>query len=208
MGFAVIPLEKSYGDALFSNPMGTSTHQRFSAWSFSLLLHLVLALAFFSLRLPAPSPSYTLVDLVGKSEKIAAPAKRSLPKTTGLGTSLPAQTTEATPEGSESSSGEAEARLLSLEETYISGVRSDLEKKKFYPPLARRLGQKGKLVLRITVAHDGSIASSELIEKTSFPLLNSAAQNLLYAVNRFQPFPDELKKSSITFNMPIVYSVE
>ena len=185
-----------------------------SAWGFSLLSHFLAAVILLSFRLPTQSPSYTMVDLVGPGEKkLASSANPAQPKSAKKSAGdLPMSNTSAPSpsagDSASSSSGEGAARLLSLEETYISGVRSDLEKKKFYPPLARRLGQKGKLVLRITVAQDGSIASSELIEKSSFPLLNSAAQSLLYAVNRFQPFPGELKKTSITFNMPIVYSVE
>lgn len=100
------------------------------------------------------------------------------------------------------------ARKLTLEEAYVAAVRRELEKQKNYPPVARRLGQTGRVTLRFKVGSDGSVLESQLVSKSAFQSLNESAEGMLGALKKFQPIPAELKKLSWEFTVPIEYRLE
>lgn len=55
-----------------------------------------------------------------------------------------------------------------------------------YPPMSRRLGEQGKVVLRVRVSSQGSPLSVEIKESSGFPRLDEAARN---AVERWRFVP-------------------
>ncbi len=55
-----------------------------------------------------------------------------------------------------------------------------------YPPLARRMGWQGKVLLRLTVEPDGRVGRVEVEKTSGFPLLDRSARNQVRSW-RFQP---------------------
>jgi periplasmic protein TonB len=56
-----------------------------------------------------------------------------------------------------------------------------------YPPVARRLGQEGRVVLSITIGSDGSVVAAQVASSSGFPELDQAALNWVKAHWRYTP---------------------
>ena len=72
-----------------------------------------------------------------------------------------------------------------------------LESHKTYPPEARRRGDEGRALLRLTVARDGEVRDVELVRRTASRLLNQAVLASLDGA-RVPPFPPGMAEASIT----------
>lgn len=95
---------------------------------------------------------------------------------------------------------------MTLEESYLAGVRQMLERNKVYPPLAKRLGQTGEVTLKFEVGKGGEVLKSELVNLSPYPVLNEAAKSLLAAV-RFPPIPEELRRPNWQFTYLVKYEL-
>jgi len=60
---------------------------------------------------------------------------------------------------------------------YLSRVRSIVDRRKYYPPEAKRYGVEGKVSLRISVDASGRITQVELINSSGSRILDRAAQD-------------------------------
>jgi protein TonB len=56
-----------------------------------------------------------------------------------------------------------------------------------YPPMARRLGQQGTVILSITVAADGSVSAAQIATSSGFPELDQTAVGWVKAHWRYKP---------------------
>lgn len=56
-----------------------------------------------------------------------------------------------------------------------------------YPPVARRLGEQGTVILAITVAPDGSVSAAQVATSSGVPELDQAALNWVKAHWRYTP---------------------
>lgn len=141
--------------------------------------------------------------------KIRLPAKPALPREESSLTQLGKETTiSSSQEGSALSPGEGVAQRLSAEQAFLASVRREVEKYKFYPPLARKLRQTGQVVVTIKIAEDGSILESGVSGKSSYPILNSAAETILRSVKKFDPIPPTLGEKMKVVQLPINYHLE
>lgn len=191
------------------------------ALGFSLSLHFGMAVLLVAVRASLPiSPSVISVDWVemvpsiGHDEVSASPNLGSASKPlTNLAkpTAAPAEAAlKASAETAPAAGNyglEVKARRMSMEEFYRASVRQKLEQKKVYPPLARRLGQTGTVVLKFVLGKDGTLLNSEVAEASPYPVLNEAAKNLL-ASSSFEPIPAELEKPSWEFTIPVEYRLD
>lgn len=191
------------------------------ALSYSLGLHLGMAVLLVAVRAGVPlSPNAITVDWVemvpsiGADEITASPNQGTAAKPI-VKSAKPApvqseiglqKTAEAAP-ATGTYSAEVKARRMSIEEFYRASVRQTLEQKKIYPPLARRLGQTGTVVLKFVLGKDGSLVNAEIAEASPYPVLNEAAKNLL-SDSRFEPIPAELEKPSWEFTIPVEYRLD
>lgn len=96
-------------------------------------------------------------------------------------------------------------RELNAIERYGLELRQVLEQRKKYPPLARKLQQEGRVLVRFRLGADGRILEAEIIGKTEHDLLNRAARGLIQEVDGLKPLPMDLKKTSWDFVVPIEY---
>ncbi|MBS0275912.1 MAG: energy transducer TonB [Proteobacteria bacterium] len=56
-----------------------------------------------------------------------------------------------------------------------------------YPPVARRLGEQGTVILAITVAADGSVSAAQIATSSGVPELDQAALSWVKAHWRYKP---------------------
>ncbi|XOB62711.1 energy transducer TonB [Campylobacterota bacterium DY0563] len=94
-----------------------------------------------------------------------------------------------------------------IENEYLSKLRALIEKNKSYPKRAKRLKQEGKVLISFEILKDGTIKKINLKDPSRFKRLNNAALDLLKKINRFQPIPKELEKSSWIIDIPISYNI-
>ncbi|MEN0057745.1 MAG: TonB family protein [Bdellovibrio sp.] len=94
---------------------------------------------------------------------------------------------------------------VSPEERYLYEIKTLLERRKRYPLLARKMGQSGKVTMRFTLAADGSVMESEVVERAPYDSLNKAAQDLVQGIHGLKPFPQEITRTTWSITVPIEY---
>lgn len=101
--------------------------------------------------------------------------------------------------------GVANGQEVSSEERYLYELKKLLERRKTYPAMAKRMGQTGRVLMSFTLAKDGSVISSEVLEKASYESLNRAADDLIKSIDGVKPFPQEITKTTWRITVPIEY---
>ncbi|UXR66033.1 TonB family protein [Bdellovibrio bacteriovorus] len=136
-----------------------------------------------------------------KTEKITEAPQEQIPtgKTAG---SLAGTSDKGALEGRE---GVANGIEVSPEQRYLYEIKKLLERRKRYPMLAKKMGQTGKVTMRFTLAQDGSLLASEVLEKAPYDTLNQAAHDLVKGIHGMKPFPHEIQKTSWVITVPIEY---
>ena len=104
------------------------------------------------------------------------------------------------------SKGEAE-KGKTVVSTYISLIIQEIERKKFYPPLARRLGIEGKVVVRIVVDREGKLKEVSVAKSSGNKILDRAALKLIKKCD-FPPLPPEYQKEVFDVEVPIRYELK
>ena len=104
------------------------------------------------------------------------------------------------------SKGEAE-KGKTVVSTYISLIIQEIERKKFYPPLARRLGIEGKVVVRIVVDREGKLKEVSVAKSSGNKILDRAALKLIKKCD-FPPLPPEYQKETFDVEIPIRYELK
>lgn len=92
--------------------------------------------------------------------------------------------------------------------TYEQYVRAQIAQRKTYPPLARRLGQTGQVVVKFRVEASGQVTNAEVLHQSPYETLNRDAQKILSALSRLEPIPQELGKSHWDFVIGVDYKLE
>lgn len=92
-----------------------------------------------------------------------------------------------------------------LRSLYKAQLRSKIEENKHYPPMSRRLGQEGTVVVAFTLLKDGHIIDITLDTPSPFERLNASALEAVKKVKRFLPIPDELGEKKMDIKVPIKF---
>ncbi|WP_413568447.1 energy transducer TonB [Bdellovibrio sp. HCB117] len=101
--------------------------------------------------------------------------------------------------------GVANGSEVSPEARYLYEIKKLLERRKRYPAMAKKMGQTGTVTMRFTLAADGSLVTSEVVEKSPYESLNQAAHDLVKSISGMKPFPQEIQKANWSFTVPIEY---
>ncbi|UNH27277.1 energy transducer TonB [Moellerella wisconsensis] len=89
--------------------------------------------------------------------------------------------------------------------SYISKLKSEIEKHKQYPRKARRLRYQGKVMIEMTVANNGSLSNINVAKSSGYELLDKAAIDAVYKYRSIGDKPAEVK-DILSFNM--VFSLD
>ncbi|KHD87617.1 MAG: siderophore-mediated iron transport protein [Bdellovibrio sp. ArHS] len=157
-----------------------------------------------SLKIPKMKAAVVAEDSAApalKNDKVDEVAS-SLPATEKTAGSLAGTSDRGALQGRE---GVAHGQEVSPEERYLYEIKKLLERRKRYPAMAKKMGQTGIVTMRFTLAADGSLLASEVIEKSPYESLNQAAHELVRSINGVKPFPQEIQKTSWSFTVPIEY---
>ncbi|ASD65401.1 energy transducer TonB [Bdellovibrio bacteriovorus] len=136
-----------------------------------------------------------------KSEKVTEAAPQPVANGKAAG-SLAGTSDKGGLEGRE---GVVNGSEVSPEQRYLYEIKKLLERRKRYPMLAKKMGQTGKVTMRFTLAQDGSLLTSEIVEKTPYDSLNQAALDLVKGIHGLKPFPQEIQRGSWSITVPIEY---
>lgn len=101
---------------------------------------------------------------------------------------------------------------VAMEKRWQAALLGRLRAQKRYPPVARRLGQEGVVVLRVVVAPDGRLESVQVQQGSGYPILDRDALRLLEeaatAVRDEMTGGDGQAQQSLRLAIPIAYRLE
>ena len=118
---------------------------------------------------PVPPPPTPQVEKVLPTEQTPEPVIQIAPDPS-------AQTIQVQPQ--QQSAQAVDASALGLTNTHTTPP---------YPPMARRLGQQGTVILSITVAADGSVSAAQIATSSGIPELDQAALEWVKGHWRYKP---------------------
>lgn len=153
---------------------------------------------------PAPLPTPALEAIV------AAPAPETPPTELAALDAQPLASDEAIDGGSPSSTapdrlpGESTAEEDEEDRLarYVEAIRSRVQDRKHYPPLARKRAVEGRVVARVAIHADGSLTAVEFDGKAP-PLLRRATED---AIRSAAPYPAP-PAGAMTIELPVEYSL-
>ncbi|MGQ9687836.1 MAG: TonB family protein [Desulfobaccales bacterium] len=98
--------------------------------------------------------------------------------------------------------------LGQVQRQYLNLVRARILAQRTYPLLARQRRQEGTVRLRFTLSPAGHLAEGvQVVKPSGFALLDEQARHCVLTAAPFPPFPQELKRPSLTVELPIVYKL-
>lgn len=89
---------------------------------------------------------------------------------------------------------------------YTSKIKNILEKNKFYPVLAKRMGHTGLVEANFIIDKDGKVKKILTIQ-SKYKTLGKAVEDLLLHKVSFPPFPNELTQASMDIIVPINFEI-
>ncbi len=116
-----------------------------------------------------------------------------------------AATTIRTNEGVEF--GTVKVAKSDLRSLYKAELRGIIDQNKYYPPISKRLGHEGSVVVSFTLLEDGSIIDLRIESPSRYQALNSSALDAVKKVKRFKPIPKELGDSKIELSIPVSFKL-
>lgn len=89
---------------------------------------------------------------------------------------------------------------------YKESLRSRIDEEKYYPPMSRRMGQRGTAIVGFTLLKDGHIINTRVLKSSGFSRLDDAAKEAVTKVGEFDPIPDELGMNSMDLEIPVKFT--
>ena len=87
---------------------------------------------------------------------------------------------------------------------YFARIKTLVERNKRYPQEARRRGQEGTVVLRISIREDGSLGSVSIVKSSGYSSLDGETLRVIRSIGRFPPPPGG---RPIEFNLEVEYKL-
>ncbi len=107
-----------------------------------------------------------------------------------------------------SSDGGQIGRLAkTTEEIYIAELKYDLEKRKKYPVMAKKMGHTGRVTIKFVIDRKGEIIQSEILEPSQHVSLNDSVKKLLSETKNFKPLPEEIQRATWQFILPVEFKL-
>lgn len=140
------------------------------------------------------------------SSKSTSKAKKAEPKLEKVaGAPAVARDNDAANSSSEEVSGNE--NTIAATNSYEQEITAEINRNKTYPLVALKLRQQGQVKVRFRVARNGQVLEAEILERSAFDSLNSAARRLIEEIHQFRPIPSEIKATSWLFTVPIEYKM-
>lgn len=136
-----------------------------------------------------------------KPKVVRREAKKPSDATPAPRTSAPARAEREAPMASTMSAGATASAIA----TYNQRVRAHLMRFHSYPAGAG--GQRGVARLSFTLGRGGQVTASRLSGASGVAAFDAQAMSMLRQAAPFPPFPDEIKNGSMSFTIPVEFTV-
>ncbi len=106
-----------------------------------------------------------------------------------------------------SSAATASASSSAALASYNRLVAAHLQRFKQYPSGARAAGEQGTSRLSFTLGRNGQVLGSRLAGSSGHPALDGETLAMIRRAQPFPPMPPELKQASMSFSIPVQFSI-
>lgn len=118
-------------------------------------------------------------------------------------TTAPPRAERRAPRASAISAGASAAAVAS----YNQRVAAHLRRFKQYPPAAKAAGQQGTSRLSFRIGRNGQVLSSRLAGSSGHAALDAETLAMVRRAQPFPAFPPDIKQASMSYSVPIQFSV-
>jgi protein TonB len=158
---------------------------------------------------PKPEPAKIVPDLPRPIPAKPKPVRTEVKKPVDA---LPAPRTSAAPKAERQasltpSSAPAGATSAAALASYNQRVAAHLQRFKQYPSGAKAAGEQGTARLSFTLGRGGQVLGSRLAGSSGHPSLDGETLAMVRRAQPFPPMPPELKQASMSFSIPVQFSI-
>jgi protein TonB len=90
---------------------------------------------------------------------------------------------------------------------YLAALAAQIDRRKYYPRAARRLGEEGRVVVHFVIQRNGELTDLRVTESSGSPRLDEAALKTLRRVTPFKPIPVGFGSDQWPISVPITFSL-
>ncbi|MBA7464917.1 hypothetical protein ES703_05640 [subsurface metagenome] len=138
-----------------------------------------------------------------KPKVIRPDAKKPSEATPAPRTTASPRADRQAPVASATSAGASAAAIAS----YNQLVAAHLQRFKQYPPAAKAAGQQGIARLSFGLSRSGQVLASRLGGSSGHAALDAETMAMVRRAQPFPPFPPDMKHASMSFNVPVQFSI-
>jgi protein TonB len=91
--------------------------------------------------------------------------------------------------------------------SYNQLVAAHLQRFKQYPSSAKAAGEQGAARLSFTLGRSGQVLGSRLAGSSGHPSLDGETLAMVRRAQPFPPMPPDLKQASMSFSIPVQFSI-
>ena len=91
--------------------------------------------------------------------------------------------------------------------SYNQIVAAHLQRFKQYPAAAKAAGEQGTSRLSFSLGRGGQVLGSRLAGSSGHPALDAETMAMVRRAQPFPAFPPEMKQASMSFNVPVRFSL-
>ena len=96
---------------------------------------------------------------------------------------------------------------LEAKQHYLAALAAQINRRKFYPRAARRLGEEGQVVVHFVIRRNGELTDLRVTESSGSPRLDEAVLKTLRRVTPFKPIPVGLGSEQWPISVPITFKL-
>jgi periplasmic protein TonB len=156
---------------------------------------------------PKPEPTKIVQDppkpVPAKPKPVRAEAKKPTEATPAPRTSAAPKAERQAPAASAISAGATAAAIAS----YNQLVAAHLQRFKQYPPASKAVGQQGTARLSFSLSRGGQVLASRLAGSSGHAALDGETLAMVRRAQPFPAFPPDMKQASMSFNVPVQFSI-
>lgn len=140
-------------------------------------------------------------------QAVAKPVQKSSDKSADAVTEKTVTPTASAQTSTSSKYGQIGRLAKTTEEIYIAELKYDLEKRKKYPVMAKKMGHTGRVTVKFEINRSGEIIHSEILEPSTHASLNDSVKKLLLETKAFKPLPEEIQRTTWKFILPVEFKL-
>lgn len=154
----------------------------------------------------APTPEAVAAQSQPKQQQQPTSQPASTPAQDPSSAQQPANPTDATGTSAKGTAG-GDAKAKKEEANYYALIKAHLNRKKVYPPEAKKARQQGTVAVRFSVDRSGAVSNVSIKRSSGIDLLDQVTIALMGRVSPLPAFPASMAESRITLTLPIEYGL-